>query len=302
MVRPCHLLLGIGCIFLSDGGGLVTQDFKSDLHTLATMRKSRGMDLDAVDRRGEKLLEKYPDPKDQGQIYYTLAEVHAQSGMAHPERVAEYAHKALEHPLGPGQKERLYVYWGDALQLANPKEAFPDRRRSAVRPYLEGLKALLEYNLPDEPPELPSVSRFDTGRSNGPEFEALQRQYNQEWAAYEKAKFQREMIMHRNVLIGQVAGLYGRKPYAKDEVERLARDTLGNSALVSKLLAAVDVKMEADAARTPPSPVPIPSSPPKPTWREARWLWTLGSFVVLIAAGVVSVFFLMRKRNREVDK
>jgi hypothetical protein len=302
MVRPCYLLLGVGCFFLSDGGGLVTQDFKSDLHTLATMRKGRGTDLDAVDRRGAKLLEKYPDPKDQGQIYYTLADVHAQSEMAHPERVADYAHKALEYPQEPGQRERLYVYWGDALQLANPKEAFPDRRRSAVQPYLEGLKALLEYHLPDKPPEVPAVNSFEADPPNGPVYEALKRQHDQEWAAHNEAVFQREMIKHRDVLIGQIAGLYGRKPYAKDEVERLAHETLDNSALVDKLLAAVDVKMEADAARTPPSPVPIPSSPPKPTWGEARWLWTLASFVVLIAVCAACWFFELRKRRHGVGK
>jgi hypothetical protein len=262
MLKSCPLFIVIGAFFLSDGRGFVAQDLQSELHTLNTMRTKRpkgtAIDLDAVDRRGAKLLENYPDPKDQGQIYYTLADIHAQSGMVHPERVAEYAQKALKYPQDPGQKERLYVYWGDALQLGNPKEAFPDRRRSAVQPYLEGLKALLEYDLPGKPPEVPTVNRFEAD----PPDEELERQHKQEWAAHKRATFQREMIMHRDVLIGQIAGLYGRKPYAKDEVKRLARDTFDNSALVDKLLAAVDVKMEADAKRTPPGPIPVPSSPP----------------------------------------
>ena len=297
----CYYLVALS-LFLGGTCSLSAQDIKSELRDLNAMRKGVNTDLATVDRRGLELIAKYSEPKNQGQIYYELAIIHSQSGMRQPEQVVKYAQKALTYPLEPSQTERLYVFWGDALRLTNSSKPFPERRKEAVIPYLKGLKELLQYNLPDVAPDLPAVSSFEASPESGSIYQALKHEHEQEWAAHNEAVFQRDMIKHHDVLIGQIAGLYGRKPYAKDEVERLARDSLGNSALVNKLLEAVDVKMKADAARTPPGPVPIPSSPPKPTWGEARWLWTLGSFVVLIAAGVVSVFFLMRKRNREVDK
>ena len=72
---------------------------------------------------------KYPGARERGQIYYMLAHVHAQSGLVHPERVIDYAKQALAQPLEPLQVPQLYVYWGDATQIARRKEPLTERRK-----------------------------------------------------------------------------------------------------------------------------------------------------------------------------
>src|SRR5207302_11050939 len=97
------------------------------------------------------------------------------AGLVRPERVTAYAEKGLEYPLDPGQTMRLYVYLGDALQVANHKKPFVERRKLAVMPYLRGLKDIRKYNLPTTPPDLPAVSRYHVPR-NDPMYAELERQ------------------------------------------------------------------------------------------------------------------------------
>src|SRR5262245_6698366 len=92
--------------------------FNVDLYVLDSMRKGTATAFAEVDALGRELLDKNPGAKERGQIYYMLAHVHAQSGLVHPERVIEYAQKALAQPLEPLQVPRMYVYWGDAVQVS----------------------------------------------------------------------------------------------------------------------------------------------------------------------------------------
>ena len=103
------------------------------------------------------LLNKYPDPKDQGRIYFALVQVYGQSGLARPQRIIDGVRKALQLPLDPSHRIRLYVYWGEALCVLAPGDPFSGRRRAATTVYLEGLMELRKFNLPEKPPEIPVV-------------------------------------------------------------------------------------------------------------------------------------------------
>jgi hypothetical protein len=272
----------------------------TELRELDSMRKGGNTDLDAVDERGNELLQQYRDPNDIGQIYYELAIVHSQSGMKRPEQVIKYCKKALDYPLQPSQTERLYVFWGDALQVAESSKGLSERRKAAIQPYLDGLKSLLQYDLPDSAPELPAVSSFEATPNSGPVYEALKQKHDQEWAARKKAEFQREMVMHRDVLIGQIAGLYGQKPHANQEIEDLARRTLDNPALMDKLMGAVDAAVKADLTLHPePKPAPPPSGVSS-LW--LRWALTIGVVVVLLFGFGTFWFLRRRKRLRGIAK
>jgi hypothetical protein len=132
-------IMGPALLWLLFGTPLAAaQDLQAELFALEQLRKGKDTPLDEVDRRGAGLLQKYTDPKDRGRIYYQLAHIHAQSALRRPDQVVQYAEKALECPLEPSQRLRLYVYRGDALQMG--KEPFPKKRKRAVVPYLQGLR------------------------------------------------------------------------------------------------------------------------------------------------------------------
>jgi hypothetical protein len=266
---------------------------QEDLARLAALRNGRSTQLKMVDQVGQQLLQKYPGAKEQGAIYFQLAHIHAQSGLREPDRVIEYARKALDFPLEPSQRMRLYVYWGDATQAKPARLSTGAQRKEAALAYLQGLKETLRYRLPEIAPELPGVSPYDMV-GKGPEVEKARQKHQQEMAARQEAEVQREMIQHRNVLTQQLVGLYSRQPYVPEELEQLARQTLGDPAAVERLMkflppaidkdrqlqAAVDAKNA--AARNEPLPAPASAG-----WAAYLWLIVSGTLVALAILALV---------------
>ena len=172
--------------------------------------------------------------------------MHGQSGMRYPEKLIGYVKEALQCPLDPVKELRLYIYWGDALQIAHRGargEELAAARREVVVPYLQGLKKALRYDLPETAPDLPGVGRYQV---DGPP-EVLREfadEHAKQVAARKKAEFQRDMIMHRDVLTSQISFLYSRKPLATDELERLATKHLQDDAAVERLMAQVKAAIE----------------------------------------------------------
>lgn len=269
---------------------------QQDLRRLATLRNGRDTQLKTVDQLGQELLQQYPNPKEQAAIYYELAHIHAQSGLREPDRVIEYARKALDFPLEPPQRMRLYVYWGDATQVKKARLPAGPQRKEAALAYLQGLKETLRYQLPDIPPELPGVSPYSGG---GPGLEKLREEHQQAMAARREAEFQRDMIQHRNVLTQQLVGLYSHKPYATEELEQLARQTLGDPAAVERLMKSLPPALDKDrqlqaaldakkaAARNEPVPVPTPAG-----WPAYLWLIVSG---IAIALAILALFYWRRR-------
>ena len=221
----------------------VPKELRAELAKMDGMRKGAKTALDEVDGLGKKLLETYPDPKEQGQIYYMLAHVHAQSGLVRPEKVVEYARKALDHSLEARQVPRLYVYWGDAVQIAKAREAkvpFPQRRKWSAVIYLAGLREVLRHPLPAKASEPPP---FDRGlvRDPPPGKEEEGRQHLAKYeAARQLASFQRDMIQHRDVLTRQLADLYLRRsPVDHEELRHLAAGVLRDPRSLDRFMRAV---------------------------------------------------------------
>jgi hypothetical protein len=215
------------------------KDLRAELSRLDAMRRGTGTDFAKVDEIGRTLLQKYAGPKERGQIYYWLAHLHAQSGLVHPERVMEYARNALEQPLEALQVPRLYVYWGDAIQVSRAKDPPAERRKWSAVIYLAGLREVLEYSLPARAPELPAIKRVLVRNGRGGIDEEARRRQAEQVAARRKAEFQRDMVQHRDILVGQLAGLYQQGFVAPDELRQLAAGVLRNLWAEDRLMRAL---------------------------------------------------------------
>lgn len=215
-----------------------------EIAKLDSFRDEPQPDLRRLDEVGNELLAKHADLRVQGWIYFQLAHVHAQCGLKEPRRVIELAAKALEYPLEPEQIPRLFVYWGDAVQLANLGEPLSVRRRAAAIPYLAGLQSVLRFNLPEKAPELPRVQLFDIIGDGAIEAE---RRQQQQFAAHRLAKFVGEMIEHREVLAGQLRALYRQEPRDDAELRFLAARFLKTPADVEWLISVVRTESQRKA-------------------------------------------------------
>jgi hypothetical protein len=208
---------------------------QAGLRKIDGMRRGKSTEFKELDTLGQKLLAEHLDPVEQGQIYYHLAHVHAQSGLVHPEQVANYAKKALACPLEPLQVPRLYVYWGDAQQVARAGEARASTRRWSSTIYLTGLADVLRYPMPAAAPNLPGVDRYD---SDGPD-DKLEQRHARQVAARSLAKFEIDLVQHRNVLVQQLSSLYKDEPAELEEIRILASAVLQNAHAEERLLRAM---------------------------------------------------------------
>lgn len=227
-------------------GPAVPDGLRKELYRMDSLREGTKTPFAEVEKLGAGLLRQYPGPAERGQVYYTLAHVHAQSGLVHPERVIEYARKALACPLDPLQAPRLYVYWGDAELIRRARNGEPReaRRKWSAVPYLEGLNEALQYNLPDKAPETPTdhALKSMTSRKRIVGREEYKRNVESYIAATEGAYFQQTMIKQRDVLIGQLLHLYGRGP-TDPELRTLAETVLRDPRTVDRVLAAMKAGM-----------------------------------------------------------
>jgi hypothetical protein len=206
------LILLIMPMLVADEG-----NYQADVRRIKLWTRRDKQSLIEMDKLGQELLTRYRQPEEQGEIYYYLAHQHAQGGLVFTQKVIDYAFKALEYPVTPDQKMRLYVYRGDAFQVLDRKKPFAERRREAVISYLQGLRDLESFTLPDTPPAVPNTApkpfplflKEDEARK----FEEERQKYIK---AREHAEFIRTMMMHRDVLQGQIVSLYGRRPVATD--------------------------------------------------------------------------------------
>jgi len=194
------------------------------------------------------LLERYTKSEEKGKIYYQLAEVYAQSGQLIPNKTSEFSKKALEYPLDPVKQLQLYVYWGDAIQVAHRgvhNQELVAARRKAVMPYLQGLKEALKHNLPEVKPDLPSVSRVRyVGPPDSEEYQKIKRRNEEQMAAWRLARFQQDMIQHRVALTGQISYMYSRFPFASNEIKELATQVLEDEKAVERLMSAVNAAVQ----------------------------------------------------------
>ena len=144
-MKPCTLIvpllsaLGVVCVNVHPVRG--ENSLAVAIAELDQLRYGGSPDFGEVERRGRELLGKYSQPEEQAQIYYALSHLYIQSSTKHYDLVIDYATRGLRLPLPDEQRLRLFVYLGDALRSENfGKKPFPEIRKMAVVPYLEGLK------------------------------------------------------------------------------------------------------------------------------------------------------------------
>lgn len=219
-------------------------------------REERAQRLEALETEFKALLEKHEAPEDKALIYAELAYTWAQTGMLRPEKTIEYSKKALWGQLtDPLARMRLYVYWGDAIQLSRGPvrgKELAEVRKEAVIPYLTGLKEMLKQDLPEAKPEIPIMTILnDDGPRDSPEHARVEAQNK----AAMLARWQCDMIDRRETLIGQIVYMYSRSPFATEELQALATDVVGNAKMVDKIVSRVKAKIEErKAAEASPTP------------------------------------------------
>ncbi len=116
-VRKIILLGSIFYFLFSSIGNAET--LEKELHEIDKLRMGEKTPFGQAENKCNELLEKYTEPEEQAKIYYQLAVVYSQSGQIMPNKTIEFSKKALELPLGPIEQLQLYVWWGDAIQVAH---------------------------------------------------------------------------------------------------------------------------------------------------------------------------------------
>ena len=215
----------------------------AELRALDAMRGGTSTPFDKVDEAGRKLLEKYQKPEEQGQIYFMPLQMHGDSGLQTPNRIISYAQQALKYPLGSRHEIRVYIYWGDTLNVQKTEKPLPEQRKEAAAVYLKGLK--LAWMYPETPPAVPDPPpRYDG--PEGPEQSARQKAWEHYRDLRNKADFIKEVNYHRAIFIRQIADMYHRPPAAAatpaeiDALRKQAAEILQNDAAVARLMVAIN--------------------------------------------------------------
>jgi len=224
------------------------ETLKEKLYVLDQMRAFDKTPFDLIENEAAVLLKEYPSPEDQALIYFTLAEIYAQSGQR-MEKIAAYAEKAVSEGLDPARTMLVYVYWGDSIQLLQGGvgvrgAALAEARRQAVMPYLLGLKVAIDQGVPDQVQEPPILRKPPTGPGDPATAEAERRRYAREHAQWRLIRFHKKLAQYREIHINQIAFMYSRLPFATDELESLARDVLKDDAAVDRLMARVQERIQ----------------------------------------------------------
>lgn len=280
-----HHLVVMVCLFFAVCESKA--EITSDLAALDAMRKGRETPADAVESRGAELLKLYPGGDEQGQIYFHLAHILAQSGMMRPEKIQEYARKALKSSLEPNQRLTLYVYLGDSYRakLGTWKE-FPEKRREATIPYLEGLNEASKLNLPEN--------------TIGLQSDLIEPTQVQESSNHQKTVKLQELCKLRDVLTNQIVTIYNQRPFATEEIKALSFRIVQDEQVQKRLLSQVEEAValvgppKSDADRVLAGEV-IKSSPTSgiSSWWLQRILTTT---VVTILLAFVA-FYTIRQRK-----
>ena len=238
------------CALAPIGGAFADADeidvsIRKQLYAVNQLRAGKHTPFDQVESETERLLALYGDtPEVRAAIYYTAAGVYAQTGMLFPQKTIDYCKKSIESiPTDRMADVQMYVYWGDAIQIANAGvtgAALAQARREAVIPYLRGLRVLvaLGSNEP-EPAPPPRVIKPGRGTSD-PQKIGLYLDY---MAKLESIRVHRRIVSMEDVTTRQIAFMYSRLPFATDELRKLAMDIIESEDAVDRLIAAVEVKV-----------------------------------------------------------
>jgi hypothetical protein len=211
------------------------------LAEIAARRTAEESDIRKVERAYQVLLKDYSSSNAKGRIYAAIAQMYAHGGTQQSAKVAKHCKKALAYRIGVQEACQLYLYWGEALEASYRELSEEDLaavRKEIVLPFLKGLKLVLDNQTGRERQTLPAVGKYDyDGPAKDAQARELQRQHRKEMAARQKVIDQNRLVEYRKIFIDRCAEVYGRRPFATDELERLARRILKNAEAVGELLA-----------------------------------------------------------------
>lgn len=274
MIKVDRIILLVSIFYLSvfsiGNAKTLVGELEKELDELKKLHLGEKTPFEQAEKKCNELLEKYTEPEEQAMIYYHLAVVYSQSGQIKPDKTIEFSKKALEFPLDPIERLRIYIWWGDAIQIANGGVRGQDlvvARRKAVMPYLNGLNESLSIQYPKytQPENLPEEQNVKTdSRDNIGPF-LRRRKTEQRKALYEwkKARFEEDLNQHKRILTDQVSYMYSRFPWASDEIRELATKILEDETAVDNLMSSVDEAVKKRAEQLDWAPEPPDNSPPK---------------------------------------
>ena len=180
------------------------------------------------------MLDKYKKPYEQAEIHYQLAILYNQlEGMIDHSKAVEHFAKVQEFDIPPPARAMSHVLCGDSFRIRKDYQ-------EALSQYLHGLSGCLKYDLPDTPPELPSIGRYRvSGPPDDPSVKAIHEKREKQLAARKRAMFERDMIKHRDVLERQLATLYDRVPFEEAAFRRSAAAILKDARDVENLVTSI---------------------------------------------------------------
>jgi hypothetical protein len=233
----CKLVtLPFAVVAIAVATGTALGDLAAELQALDQMRRGSDTPYDEVEAVAENLLKRYPSGREQGEIYCEIAHIYSQTGMVRPRRLIECAEQALRYPIDPWRQCRLYVNWGDAMQMPGVCPSRSEMRRQAAKVYLTGLQAALGF-IAAAPPELPPDQQWA---------------YNDQLHAPPPNLNSRDILeTYARTLRGQIVALYSDRPYAIEELQNLVRSS-ANPSLIDELVNAIPAE-----ARTTEAPLRV---------------------------------------------
>ena len=155
--------------------------------------------------------------------------------------ILDAARRALAFEQDEPTRLRLYSRLVDGyfVQQEKPLE---QQRKNAAKVLLVALRELLTHDLPDTPPDLPSVGKYNVGGSAEAIAEAEKR-HQAEMAAREKAVAIKTLVDFREEFTKRIVSEYGyreRSPQSLDELHDLALQYLKDETIAQQLRAAAE--------------------------------------------------------------
>ncbi|MCC6489739.1 MAG: hypothetical protein IT364_19775, partial [Candidatus Hydrogenedentes bacterium] len=170
--------------------------------------------------------------------------------------IKDDARRALAFEQDELTRLQLYLGLSDGYYV-QPNTPWVTQRMNLAKVMLVGLREIVQNDLPDDPPDVPGVGKFDIGGSgevNDPVREEAERKHAAQMAAHDKAKRIDELVRSRISFTQRLISEYHyreRSPAAYEELYTLALEYLGDET------AAQQLREAAESYQGSKSPVPV---------------------------------------------
>ncbi|MCC6695410.1 MAG: hypothetical protein IT365_07255 [Candidatus Hydrogenedentes bacterium] len=170
--------------------------------------------------------------------------------------IKDDARRALAFEQDQLTRLQLYLGLSDGYYV-QPDTPWQTQRKNLARVLLTGLREVLQLDLPDEPPKIPTASFYDIhvpGPNRERVMQKFQKKHDEEIAAQQKARKIRDLIDCRTRFTRRLISEYNyreRSPAAYEELYNLALEYLGDETTAKQLREA------AESYQGLKSPVPI---------------------------------------------